>query len=326
MTMQSITLRYPVSFPVPGMPDGGQVLAIGDFDGLHLGHREVIQRAVETAGKLRLSAAIMSFHPHPREVLGRGDGKYGLHITPLPEKLELFAKAGVDVTYIVNFDPAFSQISPSQFVEEVLVPLRVHTVVVGFDFRFGHNGSGNPDTLCEMASGRFAVEVVRPYHMDGEKVSSTLIRDCLEQGDVSRVGQLLGRNFALTGTVVHGAARGRQIGFPTANIELDGPYVVPANGVYAIRLEWAGQLYFGVMNIGTKPTFEGDSTRRSLEAHLFDFSQTIYGESVKLELIDYIRAEKKFGSVDELVAQIRRDILTAKKQLVRPVLNTDRRN
>ncbi|TMV52083.1 bifunctional riboflavin kinase/FAD synthetase [Paenibacillus mesophilus] len=310
--MQTITMQYPVSFPLPGMPEGGQVLAIGDFDGLHLGHREVIRRAVETAGKLRLPAAIMTFHPHPREVLGQS--KYVRHITPLPEKLALFAEAGVDVAYMMNFDPAFSQISPAQFVEEVLVPLRVGTVVVGFDFRFGHKGSGDPDMLCELAAGRFAVEVVRPYHMDGVKVSSTLIRDHLERGDVARVEHLLGRRYSLTGKVVHGAARGRQIGFPTANIELDGAYVIPMNGVYAVRLDWAGQHYYGVMNIGTKPTFE-DSSHRTLEAHLFDFGHTIYGESVKLELISYIRPEQKFASIDELIAQIGKDVLTAKERI-----------
>ncbi|MDF2724363.1 MAG: riboflavin biosynthesis protein RibC, partial [Paenibacillus sp.] len=197
------------------------------------------------------------------------------------------------------------------------------TVVVGFDFRFGHLGAGDPESLRQMAAGRFDVEVVQPFHMTGEKVSSTLIRDCLEQGDLLRVKQLLGRHFALTGTVVHGAARGRQIGFPTANIELDGPYVVPCNGVYAVRLQWAGQSYNGVMNIGTKPTFEGDSTRRTLEAHLFDFSQSIYGEYVTVELISYIRPERKFNSIDELIAQIGRDVNTAKKQLGYPLLNAN---
>lgn len=310
--MQSITVHYPASFPLPGMPKGGQVLAIGDFDGLHLGHREVIRRAVETAERLRLPAAIMTFHPHPREVLGQS--KYVRHITPLREKLELFAQAGVDVAYIMNFDKSFSQISPSQFVEELLVKLKVSTVVVGFDFRFGHNVGGDPDILCELAAGRFAVEVVRPYHMDGVKVSSTLIRDHLERGDVARVEHLLGRRYSISGKVVHGAARGRQIGFPTANIELDGPYVVPMNGVYAIRLEWSGQAYYGVMNIGTKPTFE-DAAQRSLEAHLFDFGHTIYGESVRLELLSYIRPERKFASIDELVAQIGNDVATAKERI-----------
>ena len=319
--MQSITVHYPASFPIDGMPESGQVLAIGEFDGLHLGHREVIRRAVETARKRRLPAAIMTFHPHPREVLGHE--QYMTHITPLQEKLDLFEQAGVDVAYIVTFDSAFSQVSPSQFVNDMLVRLQVDTVVVGFDFRFGHKGGGDANALRELADGRFAVEVVSPCHMDGVKVSSTLIRNCLEQGDVSRVQQLLGRYYSLTGKVVHGAKRGRLIGYPTANIEPDGPFIVPANGVYAIRLYWMGQPYSGVMNIGTKPTFEGDSTRRTLEAHLFDFSQTIYGESVKVELVAFIREERKFPSVDDLIAQIRRDADEAKALLVRMADSTD---
>lgn len=318
--MRSITVHYPSSFPFESLPDAGQVLAIGDFDGVHLGHRAVIRRAVEAAEKLRLPSAIMTFHPHPREVLGQR--QYVRHITPLPQKLEQFEQAGIDTAYIVRFDEAFSRISPAQFVEEVLVRLRVQTVVVGFDFRFGHKGGGDPDVLCELSSGRFAVEVVRPYHMDGVKVSSTIIRDHLEQGDVAKVEQLLGRRYSMTGRVVHGAARGRQIGFPTANIEPDGPYLVPCNGVYAIRLEWSGQAYYGVMNIGMKPTFQDGALQRTLEAHLFDFNQSIYGEAVRFELISYIRPERKFASIDELVAQIARDIEVAKERIRYPTANT----
>ncbi|PYI50416.1 bifunctional riboflavin kinase/FAD synthetase [Paenibacillus flagellatus] len=312
--MKSISIHYPLELPVPGAPDGGQVIAIGDFDGLHLGHREVVRRAVESAAKLGLPAAIMTFHPHPREVLGQD--VYVRHITPLREKLALFAELGVDVTYVVRFDPPFSRISPAQFVDEVLMPLRVNTVVVGFDFTFGYRGEGNPDVLCELASGRFAVEVVRPFHLDGVKVSSTLIRDHLERGGAEKVAELLGRPYRVSGRVVHGKARGRLIGFPTANIELDEPYVVPANGVYAVRLYRDGRGHAGVMNIGTKPTFENDPSNRTLEAHLFDFSDSIYGETVQVELISYIRPERKFESVDELIAQIGRDAETARRLLL----------
>lgn len=321
--MRTVTLQYPLSMPEPGIPENGLVLAIGEFDGMHLGHREVLSRAAETAGKLGLPAAVMTFDPHPREVLGQD--KYVRHITPLPEKLELFAGAGIDIAYIVRFDLAFSRVSPEQFVDDMLMRLKVNTVVVGFDFRFGHKSEGNADTLCRLASGRFAVEVVRPFHMDGVKVSSTLVRDHLERGEVDRVGQLLGRIYALTGKVVHGYERGRLLGFPTANIELDAPYVVPANGVYAIRCEWDGRVYNGVMNVGTKPTFEDDSTVRTLEAHLFDFAATIYDEALRVELVAYIRAEQKFASVDELIAQIGRDVAVAKKLVGHPSEQADNR-
>lgn len=311
--MKTITIRYPVAFPLPDMPDSRQVLAIGDFDGIHLGHREVIRRAVDTARRLHLPSAIMTFHPHPREVLGHD--KYVSHLTPLPAKLEQFEQMGVDVTYIVQFDHAFSRIEPAQFVEEVLVPLGLDTVVVGFDFSFGHRGAGNPDLLCELAAGRFAVEVVRPYRLNGVKVSSTLVRDCLERGDVRGVETLLGRRYTLTGTVVQGDQRGRQIGFPTANIEPDGPFVVPCNGVYAVWVELDGERHAGVMNIGMKPTFEGGA-KRTIEAHLFDFSRTIYGKKVKLEFVAFLRPERKFPSVAELVAQIGLDAEEARGLLL----------
>lgn len=309
--MQRIELTYPLSSPVPGMPGADQVMAIGDFDGVHLGHREVIRRAVETARRLRLPASIMTFHPHPREVLGQD--MYARYITPPGEKLARFAELGVDVTYVVTFDKAFSQLSPQRFVTEMLFPLRVGTVVVGFDFTFGHKGEGDPDTLCELSGGRFAVEVVRPFYLDGVKVSSTLIRDRLGAGDVRGVARLLGRRYTVTGQVVHGDARGRQIGFPTANVEPDEPYVIPANGVYAVKATVDGIVYAAVMNIGTKPTFSGDAPRRTLEAHLFDFSGSLYGKTITLEFLSFLRQERKFGSVDELVAQIRQDVEQAKQ-------------
>lgn len=312
--MKTITLQYPISFPIAGSPETELVLAIGDFDGIHLGHREVIRRAVETAGRLGLPPAIMTFHPHPREVLGQD--KYVRQLTPIEHRLALFEQLGIQIAYIVRFDLPFSQVSAAEFVDRVLAPLRVNTAVVGFDFTFGHKGSGNPDRLCELAAGRFAVEVVRPYHKEGTKISSTLIRELLSQGDVGQVKSLLGRYYSVSGTVVHGEARGRQIGFPTANVSLDATFIVPVNGVYAIRAELDGKPYSGVMNVGTKPTFDRGGNTQSLEAHLFDFSDTIYGSRISIEFIEYIRPERKFDSVGELVEQIRRDAEKAKAVLL----------
>jgi riboflavin kinase/FMN adenylyltransferase len=301
-----------LEYPLPVRPSGaGQVVAIGDFDGVHIGHAEVIRRAVETARRLNMPSAVMTFHPHPREVLGQD--AYTSCLTPLPAKIDRFAELGVERTYVFKFDRAFSQVTPDGFVSDVLLKLGVDTIVVGFDFTFGRGGAGTPDTLCGLAAGRFAVEVVRPVYLDGEKVSSTLVRRQLEAGEMDRVSRLLGRRYQLTGQVVPGDARGRRIGFPTANIAPDAPYVVPADGVYAVAVEWSGRTYPGVMNIGTRPTFDGNPERRTLEAHLFDFGQTIYGDTVKVEFVSRIRRERKFVSVDELVAQIRQDVETAKR-------------
>ncbi|MBD0380309.1 bifunctional riboflavin kinase/FAD synthetase [Paenibacillus sedimenti] len=311
--MQIIPLSYPMDLESAPIYVGKQVVAIGDFDGVHLGHREVIGRAIQTAERLRLPAAIMTFHPHPRAVMGQD--KYTELLTPMKKKMELFASLGVNHVYIVTFDASLMRLSPEQFVDQVLHRLGVDSVICGFDFTFGYQGKGTPDSLCELSHGKFSVEVVRPFHMDGEKVSSTLIRESLQHGDIETVTRLLGRPYSMSGIVVDGAKRGRTFGFPTANIQLDEPYVVPVNGVYAIKASVNGVSYKGVMNIGVKPTVATGELKQSLEAHLFDFSDQIYGEHITVDLIAYLRAEQKFASIDELIAQIKQDAETAKARL-----------
>jgi len=307
--MQTIRLTYPlkqaeaVAFP-------SQVLAIGEFDGVHLGHQEVILRTVQRAKRHNVPAAIMTFHPHPREVLGQT--QYVRILTPLEEKLEFFSRLGARHTYVVSFDETFSKVTPERFVEDMLIPLGMETVVVGFDFRFGHKGKGTPDTLCEHGKGRFAVEVVRSFHLNGQKVSSTFVRECLSSGQVDKARALLGRPYRIQGRVVSGQARGRTIGFPTANIELSAPYVLPANGVYGVTIMIDGVAHNGIMNLGVRPTFEEGETQPSVEVHIFDFDGNIYGKQVAVELLYFLRPEKKFSSVEELVGQIRQDIRQCK--------------
>ena len=307
--MQTIHLSYPMkqakAFAFPS-----QILAIGEFDGVHLGHQEVIRRTVQRAKPLDVPAAIMTFHPHPREVLGQA--QYVRILTPLEEKLELFSKLGVHHTYVVSFNETFSKVTPERFVDDMLIPLGMETVVVGFDFRFGHKGAGTPDTLCEHGKGRFAVEVVRPFSLNGQKVSSTFVRECLSSGNVDKACALLGRPYRIQGHVVSGRARGRTIGFPTANIELSAPYVLPVNGVYGVNIIIDGVTHNGIMNLGVRPTFEEGETQPSIEVHIFDFDGDIYGKHVTVELLYFLRPEKKFASVEELVGQIRQDIRQCK--------------
>ncbi|WP_176835480.1 MULTISPECIES: bifunctional riboflavin kinase/FAD synthetase [unclassified Paenibacillus] len=314
--MQTVSLSFPLE---AGRWTGkkSQVLAIGDFDGVHLGHCEVIGRAVKRSRELGAVSAIMTFHPHPRQVLGLDH--YVRLLTPRWTKREVLSELGVDVTYMVDFNESFMKLTPEEFVEHMLVPLNLDTVYVGFDFRFGYRGAGTPDTLCELAKGRFAVEVVRPFHLGGEKVSSTRIRQCLQDGKAREAAELLGRPYQLEGEVVHGDARGRTIGFPTANILLKDPYVLPANGVYAVRVLVGSVWHDGVMNIGVKPTFEGTLIHPTLEAHLFDFEDDIYGQTVQVKLIEFIRPERRFGSVQELIGQIARDADTARRMLAQPI-------
>jgi riboflavin kinase/FMN adenylyltransferase len=301
--MEIITIQYPLT-SVPAAPQNGHVAAIGEFDGVHLGHQKVVRQALDIANALALPASVVTFDPHPKYVLGLDE--YGLQITPLEQKLAIFADLGISYAFVIRFDLPFSRISPARFVDEILVPMRLRTAVVGFDFTFGFKGEGNPELLARLAEKRFSVEIVPPFLLEGEKVSSTCIRGYLERGDVEQAARQLGRRYRLSGQVVHGMARGRKIGFPTANIDPDQPFIVPRNGVYAIRLHLDGKRYAGVMNIGIKPTFEGEAVR-TLEAHLLDFSDDIYGKRVEIEFIRFLRSEQKFASIEELTAQIRRD-------------------
>ncbi|UKS29841.1 bifunctional riboflavin kinase/FAD synthetase [Paenibacillus sp. HWE-109] len=311
--MQVIPISYPIDLDGSPLFVGEQVVAIGDFDGVHLGHQEVIGRALRTGKKLGLPTAIMTFSPHPRAVMGKD--KYFELLTPMRKKMEMFASLGVSHTYIVTFDASLMRLTPEQFVDQVLHLLGVNSVICGFDFTFGYQGKGTPDSLCELSHGKFSVEVVRPFHMDGEKVSSTLIRESLHQGDIDTVTRLLGRPYSISGIVVDGEKRGRTIGFPTANLQLDESYVVPTNGVYAIKASVNGQTYNGVMNIGVKPTFTTGELKPSFEAHLFEFSEQIYGEHMNVELIAFLRPERKFSSIDELITQIKLDAEAAKMKL-----------
>ncbi|MCR8630764.1 bifunctional riboflavin kinase/FAD synthetase [Paenibacillus radicis (ex Xue et al. 2023)] len=308
--MQSLELAYPIISQGNLSEMGPQVLAIGDFDGVHLGHQEVIKRAIHTAEGLHIPASIMTFHPHPRQVLGQC--KYVQLLTPVEEKKRLMEASGVNNMYIVSFNNELMKVSPSDFVENMLIPMKVNTVIVGFDFTFGYLGAGTPDTLCELAQGRFAVEVIRPFHQNGSKVSSTLVREHLLSGNLERANALLGRPYSLNGIVVHGDGRGKTIGFPTANIDLLDPFLIPALGVYAVRVTVDGQIYNSVMNVGKKPTFETNLEQPTLEAHLFEFSQSIYGNQVTVDFISYLRPERKFSGVAELIAQIQRDAEQAK--------------
>ncbi|WP_274361633.1 bifunctional riboflavin kinase/FAD synthetase [Paenibacillus thermotolerans] len=294
----------------------GQAIAIGDFDGVHLGHRQVIGEAVRAARTEGLSSAVMTFHPHPRQVLG--SAIYASCLTPLDRKLLEFERLGVERVYVVRFDDGLSKLSPSDFIQQVLLPLGVRHVVVGFNFSFGHKGAGSPQLLEELSADAYRVTVVQPYRVEEHRISSTLIRASLSAGDVGLAGTLLGRPYEITGTVVHGEGRGRTIGVPTANVKPDGAYVLPANGVYAVTVKLAGgETVNGVMNVGKKPTFHDNLPEPTCEVHLLDFDGDLYGRSLAVQFKYFIRSERKFESVDALIAQIKDDIRKA-GQLLQP--------
>lgn len=299
-----------------GIPDAPPVtLAIGDFDGVHRGHQSVLRTATETANLTDTRPAVMIFHPHPRVVLGLG--AYEHLLTPLQHRVQLFARSGMETTYLVTFDRSFSEWPPEQFSRCLHETLNVRQVVVGFDFTYGFKGLGNVETLQADAGGRFGVQVVSPYEMDGEKVSSTRIRSLLNDGAVADAKACLGRAYSVRGTVVSGDARGRTIGFPTANVLPAEPYFLPRHGVYVAQMRiWNGSSFSeesmpAVMNVGKRPTFEGLPDIR-IEVHLLDRSMDLYGKRVEVEWLSWIRAEQRFADADALVRQIRLDAETAR--------------
>lgn len=309
--MKVLTVHHPHSFASTDFPP--LVMALGYFDGIHLGHQKVIKTAKKIADERHWKSAVMTFDPHPSVVLSTKH-KHVEHITPLEEKIRLIEELEIDYLFIVRFTSSFASLDPQEFVNQYIVGLNVQHVVAGFDFTYGKFGKGNMETMQIHSNNQFGCTTIdKLVHQDGsEKVSSTLTRKRLNEGDVTGAYDLLGRYYRTAGIVVHGEKRGRQIGFPTANIKLNGEYIVPQNGVYAVKLFVGNQWFSGVCNVGVKPTFNNpDEYKRSIEVHIIGFDQSIYGEEVIVEWHIRIRDEKKFDGIEALKAQISNDKQTA---------------
>ncbi len=287
------------------------VIAVGNFDGVHRGHRTVIGEAGRIAAASKLPWGVLTFEPHPRRVFQPDVAPFRL--TPFRAKAELIAALGVDFMIAQRFDMDFSKQSATDFVEDYLIAtLKVDHVVAGYDFKFGHKRQGNCETL--LAEGQkmgFGFTAVAAASDDGGGLySSSRTRELVAEGDMAGAAAVLGRPFSISGRVAAGDRRGRTIGFPTANLGLGG-YIRPAFGVYAVRARLAGgRTVDGVANLGLRPTFDGTAPR--LEVHLFDFERDIYGMRLDVALLDMIRPEKKFDGLDALKAQIARDCDTAR--------------
>ncbi|WP_078554602.1 bifunctional riboflavin kinase/FAD synthetase [Bacillus alkalicellulosilyticus] len=284
------------------------VMALGFFDGVHLGHQEVIKTAVHEAKNRGCISAVMTFSPHPKEVLAAhkliGPMKY---ITPIEQKQKYIERLDVDRLYIVTFDIAFSKLTPQQFVDDYLLSLHVCHVVAGFDYTYGHLGKGTMETLPFHSRGQFTQTTIGKLKHDDVKISSTQIRKLLADGKVEEVDDYLGRFYQVEGTVIHGEKRGRTIGFPTANIEVQEKFLLPRLGVYAVSLQTEDKSYNGLCNLGYKPTFTKDNLIPSLEVHLFDFDGDLYDKQVTVTFYLYIRSEQKFLGIEQLVDQITKD-------------------
>lgn len=287
------------------------VVGLGNFDGVHVGHQRLIAGLVAEAEKIGGTPAVFTFHPHPLEVL---TGKAPPKLLSHEAKLETIRQLGVKVLLLVPFTLEFAAHSPEDFIEKILVrDLDVRAVFVGYNYTFGRGGKGTPEILVQ--SGKrcgFKVYVIPPVTVDSVPVSSTLIRGLLADGEVAEAKKFLGYHHFMQGVVVTGDMRGRKLGFPTANLQLDKNVIVPANGVYAVKVQVDGDHYLGVANIGIKPTFHGFNSSPNLEVHLLDFQGDLYGKEIKVFFTRRIREEKRFSSPGELVEQIRCDINRAR--------------
>ncbi|MCL4442324.1 MAG: bifunctional riboflavin kinase/FAD synthetase [Firmicutes bacterium] len=287
-------------------------VALGNFDGIHLGHQRLIGEAVANARRNNGTAAVLTFHPHPMAVL-----KPELAPPMLLDqeaKRRMMAELGVDILILLPFTLNFAQLSPEEFIKDVLVKqLNVKAIVIGYNYSFGHRGRGNPETIWKYADECcYTLSVIPPVKVGSQVVSSTLIRNKLAEGDVAAAQKLLGYYPFTEGTVVLGDRRGNTLGFPTANIDCPAGMMVPARGVYSVHVDMDGETYLGVANVGTKPTFNGSNQRINIEVHLLDFCGDIYGKKIKVKYVRRLRDERKFSSITDLVNQIQADVQSAR--------------
>ena len=291
----------------------GIALTIGNFDGVHRGHQAMLRRLLQRAAELSLPSAVMTFEPHPREFFAPDAAP--ARLSSLREKLELFAQAGIDRCYVCRFDRRLAAMPAETFISDVLRnKLHVKWVLIGDDFRFGAQRRGDFSLLQEASRGTdLDVEAMSSVELGGVRVSSTAVRTALHQGDLAQARALLGRDYAISGRVVHGEKTGRKLGFPTANIALKHNRP-PLAGIFAVELFGLDAPRFGVASLGTRPTIRPDGLP-TLEVHLFDFEGDIYGAHVSVAFLHKLRDEARYPDLETLTAQIRRDVVAARDWL-----------
>jgi len=279
------------------------VVTIGAFDGVHLGHKKILYRVQELAKENGGESVVITFWPHPRKITTSENSVKVL--SSLKERIKLIEECGIDYLLVIEFTKEFAELSPVEFIEKILAnTIGTKKLVIGHDHRFGKNREGNFDLLKEYSSKYgYEVEEISRQDIDQVGVSSTVIRQALEKGDVEKAAEYLGRMYSLTGKVVKGKQLGRTIGFPTANIiPEEQDKLIPSDGVYAVIAEVDGQKYGGMLNIGLRPTVNG--TKRTIEANLFNFDKDIYEQEITIYFVKYLRNEKKFASLEDLKKQL----------------------
>jgi riboflavin kinase / FMN adenylyltransferase len=293
------------------------VLTVGTFDGVHAGHKVLINTVINKAKERNARSVIVTFDPHPREIINPGSAGIKL-LSTLQERSELLSDLGVDEMVVIPFDRDFSLLTSGEFVRDIVwEKIGVSEFVIGYDHQFGRNREGTIDTVQKLgAELGFSSYVVSKQEVSDKTVSSTAIRRAIqEEGDMQLAARFLERNYILHGTVVHGDKRGKKIGFPTANIHPEHQNkIIPKRGVYAVWVRVNGNYYPGMMNIGIRPTFEGSA--ETLEVHILGFDRDVYGKVVQIQFVERVRDEQPFSGIEELVSQLRRD-----KEKVESILN-----
>lgn len=302
--MQIIPIRHP--FDSKQIPTDDVVMVLGFFDGVHRGHQKVIETGKKAAAEKGLKLAVMTFNQHPSIVFQKVLPENMKYLNSLSQKERLMEKLGVDILYIVDFTSAFAQLAPQAFVDQYIVGLHSKVAVSGFDYTYGPKDIADVVHLPKYAQGRFDVVTVSKEELAGEKISSTRIRKLMESGQMEEVTELLGYVYEIEGTVVHGDARGRLLGFPTANIKVKSTVRLPRIGVYAVEIQIGDKWYIGMGSIGHNDTF-GEGRELTVEVYILDFHQDIYGEQVTVRWNHYLRDQVKFDGADNLIIQLKQD-------------------
>ncbi|MEN2401323.1 bifunctional riboflavin kinase/FAD synthetase [Flavobacterium sp. MC2016-06] len=286
------------------------ILTLGTFDGVHIGHKKILERITQNTENGKYESLVLTFFPHPRMVL-QEKSEIKL-LNTISEKTRLLEETGIENLIIHPFDENFSRLTAEEFVHSILVDkFKIQKIIIGHDHRFGRNRTANIDDLIAFgAEYGFEVEQISAKEIQDVSVSSTKIRKALNEGNMTLANEYLGYNYFLSGEVVKGKQLGRTIGFPTANIQIDEDYkLIPKNGVYAVKAIIEQKEVFGMMNIGFNPTVNGE--KQTIEVHLFDFDADIYGQKIAVSLLHYLREEQKFGSLDLLIEQLNQDKINA---------------
>ncbi len=282
------------------------VITIGTFDGVHIGHKKIVERIVHSAQQLDCQSVVLTFFPHPRMVLQ--DSSSIKLLNTINEKIMLLEKTGIDNLIIHPFDREFSRLTAEDFVKTILVEqLNIQKIIIGHDHRFGRNRTADINDLIEFGKEySFEVEQISAQEINEIAISSTKIRNAILEGNITLANDYLGYHYFFSGTVITGKQLGRTIGFPTANIQIEEEYkLIPKNGVYVVKGLHNKQILFGMMNIGTRPTIDGEN--QTIEVNFFDFNEDLYNETITIEILKFIRDEHKFDSIETLQNQIQKD-------------------